>query len=71
MNTRESSEIGPPLLVSEREAARLLGVTPRTVFRLRLAVELPAIRIGARVLYSTHHGSVFVAAKRHAAGAAR
>ena len=51
MNTHETSQIGPPLLVSEREAGRLLGVTPRTVFALRRAGELPAVKIGARVLY--------------------
>jgi excisionase family DNA binding protein len=41
----------PPLLVSEREAGRLLGVTARTVFELRRSGKLPVVKIRARVLY--------------------
>ncbi len=41
----------PPLLVSEREAARLLGVSARTVFTLRHQDKLKAVKIGASVRY--------------------
>lgn len=39
------------LLVDEREAARLLGVSPRTIWALRARGELPAVRIpGTRLV---------------------
>lgn len=36
----------PPLWLSIAEAARRLGVTPRTLYRLINAGDLPAYRIG-------------------------
>lgn len=42
----------PPLLVDEKTAAELLGVSKRTVFELNEAGELPCKRIGSRKLYS-------------------
>ena len=42
-----------PLAVSESEAARLLGVSARTLFTWRAAGRGPrAVRVGARVLYA-------------------
>ena len=41
-----------PLLVSEKEAARLLGISLRTVRRLIARKELRAIRVGRRSLIS-------------------
>ena len=41
----------PPLLVNEKTAAELLGVSKRTVFELNEAGELPCKRIGSRKLY--------------------
>lgn len=40
-----------PLLVDRREAARVLGVSPGTIDNLRIAGELPSIKIMARRLY--------------------
>lgn len=39
-----------PLAVDEREAARLLGLSPRKVHSLRKAGELPYRQVGRRVL---------------------
>jgi excisionase family DNA binding protein len=64
-----SPATAPPLLVSEREAGRLLGVTARTVYELRKSGELAAVRIGARVLYSRNDLTAFIASRRQIAGA--
>ena len=64
LNNRPPME---PLLVSEREAGRLLGVTSRTVFSQRKSGQLPAIKIGSRVLYSRDDLAAFVAKKRQIA----
>lgn len=40
-----------PLLLSVTEAARLLNVSPRTVWSLTESGSLPHVRIGRRVLY--------------------
>jgi excisionase family DNA binding protein len=61
--------IAPPLLVSEREAGRLLGVTARTVYELRRRGRLRCVRIGARVLYSRAELIEFCAAARQTGGA--
>lgn len=60
-----SSPPAPPaMLVSEREAGRLLGVTARTVYELRRTGEIPAVRIGSRVLYSRDDLAAFIANRR-------
>ena len=41
----------PPLLLSEREAAKLMAVSVRTLFSWREHEGLPHVKIGARVLY--------------------
>lgn len=43
---------GDPLLLSIREAARLLGVCERTIWTLTKERQLPHVRIGRRVLFS-------------------
>ena len=50
----EASVIGQlsPLLVCEKIAAELLGVSKRQVFELNKAGNLPCVMIGARKLYS-------------------
>ncbi len=42
----------PPLAVREREAARLLGISPKSVFNLTKAGLLPCVRLGGMKLYS-------------------
>lgn len=41
----------PPLLVDRREAARLLGVSPGTIDNLRLAGEIPSVKVRGRRLF--------------------
>jgi len=41
-----------PLLISGREAAKLLSVCERTLYSLTKAGEIPAVRIGRAVRYS-------------------
>jgi excisionase family DNA binding protein len=41
-----------PLLVSHRDAARMLSVCERTLFSLVQAHEIPVVRIGRGVRYS-------------------
>lgn len=48
----EAVEQEAPLAVNTREAARLLGVSDRTVFTLTQSGELRHVRIGKRVLYT-------------------
>jgi len=55
------------LLVTEREAARMLAVSPRTLFALRQSGELKAVRIGRTVRYSAESLRAFIAAKLAAA----
>lgn len=42
-----------PLLVPQREAARLLSVSERTLFAMRERGEIACVRLGPRILYST------------------
>jgi excisionase family DNA binding protein len=56
METQEAmsakKEAAVRLLVSPREAARLLSVCERTIYTLTKAGEIPAVRIGRAVRYS-------------------
>lgn len=53
MNTgRTSKQTLTPLLISGREAAKLLSVCERTLYSLTKAGEIPAVRIGRAVRYS-------------------
>lgn len=53
--------VGPDvLLVSEKEAARMLGVSRRTVFELNEQRVLTARRIGKRKMYSVETLKKFV-----------
>lgn len=49
--TREAPSVLPASRYNESEAARLLGVTKRTMMRWRAAKEIRPCHIGARVLY--------------------
>src|SRR5262249_26125661 len=50
-----------PLLVNEREAARLLRVSPRTVWQLNASGELPCVRLGRAKRYAVASLQEFVA----------
>jgi len=43
----------PQLLIDARDAARLLSISPRTLWSLTKAGKIPVVRIGRRVLYAT------------------
>ena len=40
----------PPLLVDAREAARLLAISPRTLWSLSKTGEIPVVRLGKRAV---------------------
>jgi hypothetical protein len=62
-----------PLLISEREAARLLDVCERTLFTMRQRGDIPCLRIGRRNLYSVQSLRDWIRAqeKMGTAGASR
>lgn len=51
-NTEIAAKEQQPLLIDERAAANLLGLSPRTVWSLSAAGQIPFVRIGRRKLYS-------------------
>jgi len=57
-----SNRTPEPLLVSEREAARLLGVSQRHLQQLRAEGAVPHRRLGHRVLFSRDELGEWVAA---------
>jgi excisionase family DNA binding protein len=50
--TVQAAGAPPALLVESREAARLLAVSPRTLWSLTARGDLPCVRIGRAVRYS-------------------
>lgn len=42
----------PRLLVSEREAASMLSICPRSLWAIRTAGEIPHVRVGRSVRYA-------------------
>jgi excisionase family DNA binding protein len=48
----EREGVAPRLLVSEREAARLLDISPRTLWSLRQRGEIAHVRRGRSVRYA-------------------
>lgn len=54
MNKTKISKPASPdsLVVGCREAARLLGISPRTLFSLTKAKKIRSFKIGRRVLYA-------------------
>lgn len=50
----------PPILVNEKEAARMLGCCERTVYRMRKAGELKYVSLGAAIRYSRDEIARFV-----------
>ena len=47
--TATTSEKNPPTLLDERAAAKVLGISPRVLWGLADAGEIPFIRIGPRL----------------------
>jgi len=52
------------MLIPEIEAARRLSLSVRTLFSLRMAGDLPHVRIGSRVFYEPANLGAFIVARR-------
>jgi len=52
------------LAVNEREAARRMGISPRTLWGLHRAGKIPAIRIGGRKGYAIADLAAFIATNK-------
>jgi hypothetical protein len=63
-----SSALTDPVLLSARDAAAFLGVS-LTSFRDHVGAQLPAVRIGRRVLYDRHDLQRWVDARKLGASA--
>ena len=50
----KSSTAPEPLLLSATEAARMLSISPRTLWTMTATGEMPCVRIRGRVLYDMH-----------------
>ena len=58
-----------PLLIDRREAARLLGISPRKLWDLSNIGELPVMRIGNALRYDPNDLRAWIAAnKEHGNG---
>ena len=53
---------GQQLAYSEQEAAKLLSISPRTLFTLRKEGKVRAVKVGNRVIYSREELKRFLAA---------
>ena len=60
----QKAELESPILLSTRQAARLLGICERTLFSLTKKGEIPTVRIGRRVQYCREDLLGFVAARK-------
>ena len=56
-----------PLLLDEREAARRLGVSPRSLWQLRKDGRIEWVPVGGRVLYEPAALAAFIARQRRPA----
>ena len=59
-----------PLLLTGPEAADRLRISERTLYTLREQGEVPAVRIGSRVLYDPRDLAGFIAKRKTTAAAA-
>jgi len=57
-----------PLLVNEREAAKLLSVSPRTIWARSASGELPIVRIGRSKRYDVSDLRAFIEAQKTGGG---
>lgn len=62
--------LGEPLLIGACDAARLLALSPRTLWALTASGAVPAVRIGRSIRYSIDDLRAFVDSRK-AKGAAR
>jgi excisionase family DNA binding protein len=53
-----------PLLVDRHEAARLLGVSPKTIFTMTKEGQLPSVPVRRAVRYSVADLTAWIAARR-------
>jgi excisionase family DNA binding protein len=60
----DTSTPSAPLLVDRREAGRLLGVSPGTIDNLRLAGELPSVKLRGRRLFDVADLRRFIEARK-------
>lgn len=58
-----------PLLLDEREAARRLGVSPRSLWQLRKDGRIEWVPVGGRVLYEPAALAAFITRQRRPATA--
>jgi hypothetical protein len=66
MNEVQNNTHSPPaapLLVSERVAASMLSVCPKTVYNMRMSGQLPCVKLGQAVRYSVDSLHQFIKAK--------
>lgn len=69
MSLKEKPAKVAPLLIDEREAARLLGCCQRTVWAIRQAGDIPHIRLRGSVRYALSDLEKYIADQRVSASA--
>ncbi len=58
----------PPFLITEKEAARLLGLCERTVWKLRNDKKIRCVKIGAAVRYTREEITRFIESQMSESG---
>ena len=53
-----------PLLLSANKAARMLSISPRTLWTMTASGEMPCVRIRGRVLYDVEDLRAYIEAKK-------
>lgn len=66
LTTAPTSE-PPCLLLDAKRAAKALSVSPRTLWTLTKGGQIPAVRLGRRVLYDPEDLQAFIARHKHPA----
>ena len=61
----------PKLLVSAREAARMLGISVRTLYNMLAREELPSVRVNGRRLFRPESLAAWVAQREQASTEAK
>lgn len=59
-----------PLALRSREAAKALGISERTLARLKAGGELPFVRVGAVILFAVNDLQSWLAGRREVEGGA-